>query len=918
MIGIGAALGLGVVLTMANRLSGPAAAASASLKTLEVATDRAAVAQMRLGTITKAGMGLFIGGAGAAVAFGLVTKSAADFEEGMARVGAVLAPTTRQFQDLTSSAIEAGIKTQWSPRQATEGLKDLATAGFNAEESIKTLLPVLDLATGSLGQLGVGEAAMGAAAAVRGFGFAAKDSAKVVDILLRSTQLTNIQARDLQVMLARVAGNARAAGQEFEHTVSILGALRNTGAEASVAATTLRSALRQMIQPRSVKVMESLNVNIWDAQGNFNDLATIIFNLEHRLTKATEKERMLALMTIFGARGMNSYNAVVAMGAERFSELESQLKHSAGTAEVFRKKVLEPLKGRLVLVWGSVQTLATQLGSPLLSPLKMAVSFFYKLLNTVIALTQLFPRTTSLIVRLVAIVGFLSMMAGGILLLTSALWALQIRYALITKAKYAYLIMSKLIFGMDGLRRTQILGLAIAEQLHLTVTDITNMKMKVRIILEKILGIGISRRTSVTYAAVSAAWAERISTIGNNAVLLAQNIIRRIGTMLTWRGIKANIASARAMVGSSLAMRGAAGASGILMGSIKGLFAVMAAHPILLLIGIIVIAAVVFYKLAKAFWNAKGAAQAFYGLLIYAMSPMLAPIIFFAKMFSVAWKQNIGGVKTAFIQMKDAIWSIFKPIGMIFSSLEGGGSAIHKLFVGLMKFVMLPLRIAFDFIAKVATILGAVITIIIQEIEAAVQPLIPAIDALGKAFDELSIAFFGPGKTNLGLWRVFGIIVRFVVRACLNPLVTIVTKAIDAITWLTNKVKNGLVPLKEFASWMAKVANFGWAIGKGALSFVFGGAVGMQHGGVTNKPTSAILSEKRNSELVMPLPTGLQPADLKMVFDKIKAGDAGGRRSMPSKITIENRIFLDGREIKRTQKELSDLEVLRGYGFAVA
>ena len=54
------------------------------------------------------------------------------------------------FAQLHDAAIDAGIATQFSPTEATVGLKELAQAGFNAQESMKLLIPVLDLAGGSL------------------------------------------------------------------------------------------------------------------------------------------------------------------------------------------------------------------------------------------------------------------------------------------------------------------------------------------------------------------------------------------------------------------------------------------------------------------------------------------------------------------------------------------------------------------------------------------------------------------------------------------------------------------------------------------------------------------------------------------------------------------------------------------------
>uniref|UniRef100_UPI0025FE5EE5 phage tail tape measure protein n=1 Tax=Oceanithermus sp. TaxID=2268145 RepID=UPI0025FE5EE5 len=105
-------------------------------------------------------------------------------EQGLAAVGAVTRATTRELQMLRQAAIEAGIRTQFSPSEAVAGLQSLATAGQTAEQATRTLIPVLDLAAGSLGQLGVAQAAEAVVGTLNAYGLAADRAAGVTDKLL--------------------------------------------------------------------------------------------------------------------------------------------------------------------------------------------------------------------------------------------------------------------------------------------------------------------------------------------------------------------------------------------------------------------------------------------------------------------------------------------------------------------------------------------------------------------------------------------------------------------------------------------------------------------------------------------------------------------------------------------------------------
>src|SRR5690606_31677059 len=122
---------------------------------------------------------LAAGGAAVGSAFALANQ-AGKFEQGLASVAAVAQASTQELGLLRAEAVRAGILTQFSPEEAALGLRNLAQAGFNARESVELLVPVLDLAGGSLGELGPQEAAGLAAQAMKAFGVATADAALAV------------------------------------------------------------------------------------------------------------------------------------------------------------------------------------------------------------------------------------------------------------------------------------------------------------------------------------------------------------------------------------------------------------------------------------------------------------------------------------------------------------------------------------------------------------------------------------------------------------------------------------------------------------------------------------------------------------------------------------------------------------------
>jgi len=169
-------LGLGFVFSARDLASGTIANLERSFMSLAkrvgLGTESITSSFRALGV----GLSIFTAGAvGIAGAFALA-NAAGDFESAVAAVAAVSGATAEELDQLRDAAIDAGVATQFSPTEATVGLQELSQAGFTAQESMRLLIPVLDLAAGSLGELSPQEAAGVASQAMKAFGegFAAR------------------------------------------------------------------------------------------------------------------------------------------------------------------------------------------------------------------------------------------------------------------------------------------------------------------------------------------------------------------------------------------------------------------------------------------------------------------------------------------------------------------------------------------------------------------------------------------------------------------------------------------------------------------------------------------------------------------------------------------------------------------------
>ncbi len=380
------------------------------------------------------GLGLAVFTAGAiAVGSGLALAGAAGkFEQGLAAVGAVTRATTQELGMLRDAAIQAGIETQFSPDEAVEGLTSLATAGQTATQATKTLVPVLDLAAGSLGQLGVGEAAEAVVGTLNAYGKAADEAGGVTDKLLRITQLSNFQTRDFGIGLSKAAAAGATFGQNLDDVLITMGLLRNRNIDASSSATAFREAVRRVgADSRAQQAVLGAGVAVFDkTSGKMRSVVDIMSDFSKATTDMTDKERNRRVAQAFGARGLLAFNAiqkaafttmkdgaqVTLQGAEAIAAMREQMSQAEGTAAGFREKLLDTFEGQKTLLKGTLQTFAVVLGEPFAAVFKPIVSAVVNALNALLKMFKAIPKPIKeMFAGFVTAAGAVLALVGGVI-----------------------------------------------------------------------------------------------------------------------------------------------------------------------------------------------------------------------------------------------------------------------------------------------------------------------------------------------------------------------------------------------------------------------------------------------------------------------------------------------------------------------
>ena len=317
-----------------------------------------------IGTAAKA--------AGAATVTGLAaaTKAGMDFEAQMSRVRAISGATDEEFAKLNAQAKQLGADTAFSSYEAAEGMENLASAGFDVEETIAAMPGMLNLAASSGEDLA--SSADIAASTLRGFKMDASEAGHVADVLAKNAADTNAAVADTGEAMKYVAPVASAMGIGFEETAASIGIMADAGIKGSQAGTTLRGALSRIAKPTKVmrETMDELGISFYDADGKMKSLTDMTAMLEDATSGLSEEQKNQALITLFGQESLSGMLALISRGSGELGKLTEEYKNCDGSAEEMAKTMQDNLKGAVEQLGGSAESLGIELYENIEEPLK--------------------------------------------------------------------------------------------------------------------------------------------------------------------------------------------------------------------------------------------------------------------------------------------------------------------------------------------------------------------------------------------------------------------------------------------------------------------------------------------------------------------------------------------------------------------
>lgn len=352
-----------------------AGTAATGMRSAAVASESAAVG---FGAAAKS-LAALIGVFGTISVIRSATQQVAEFERTMANLANVVGVdrASLAFKQLEETAQKLGRTTEFTSREAAEGLLFLARAGYSTKEAIEAIPSTLDLAVA--GTLELGEAANIASNVLSQFALATKETGRVADVLVGAANRANTDVRGLAEAMTYAGPIAGALGISLEEVAAAAGTLGNAGIFASQAGTNLRQVMIQLLNPteEAKKTIAELGLTLADLSPSSHSLIEIFDRLRSVELSAAEAAQ------IFQARNAGAA-IVLTKNVETLKDLRRALSDVTGEAHTASRAVNDTLAGSFKNLGSAVSGLSQEVfGGTFKEGLKTSVDGWTLLANRI-------------------------------------------------------------------------------------------------------------------------------------------------------------------------------------------------------------------------------------------------------------------------------------------------------------------------------------------------------------------------------------------------------------------------------------------------------------------------------------------------------------------------------------------------------
>jgi len=294
---------------------------------------------------------------------------AAGFEQGMSTVEALSGSTSKEMQQLSDAAKDAGAQTSFTARQSADAFQYMSLAGWNAQNMLAGLQPILDLSAAA--NMDLAAASDIVTDYLTAFGLTAQDTGKFVDQMAYAMAHSNTNVAQLGEAYKNVAATAKSMGYTVEDTTAVIMTMADAGVKGGEAGTALNAIMTRLATDTKgcAAALAEYGVQVYDAQGNMQSLSSILEGMRRVWSELTDQEQANLAKIIAGTNQYSALQTIMtgcseaaAKSGKSFSDYAAALQNCSGTAGRMAGTMLDNLNGQLALMDSAADALKITIG----------------------------------------------------------------------------------------------------------------------------------------------------------------------------------------------------------------------------------------------------------------------------------------------------------------------------------------------------------------------------------------------------------------------------------------------------------------------------------------------------------------------------------------------------------------------------
>ncbi|MBJ6362096.1 phage tail tape measure protein [Paenibacillus sp. GCM10012307] len=294
-----------------------------------------------------------------------IMQTFANFEQGMADVKAVSGASGKDFELLTAKAKEMGSATSKTATEAAEGLKYLALAGWNTEQVLAGIEPVLRLS--EAGTMDLGLASDLATDSMAAMGIGVNELMPYLNMVAQTGRKANTSVQQLMEAFVIGGGVFKTFKVPLEESNALLGILANRGFKGTEAGTAMNAIVTNLTSGlgQAGTAMEDLKLSAFDSKGNFKGLERTFRDIKARLDPMTDAQKAQYIAMIAGKEHLKTFTGILDGLGNEYDALKKSVLNADGALMDMSKTQMDTYLGSLNLLKAAVDGFKISIGNKL-------------------------------------------------------------------------------------------------------------------------------------------------------------------------------------------------------------------------------------------------------------------------------------------------------------------------------------------------------------------------------------------------------------------------------------------------------------------------------------------------------------------------------------------------------------------------